>query len=208
VALEFGIDWSVGQIDYFRVKERKLVILLASILAALVLVGTAWEKSQPFLRLFQRASSDAGEISKIRKEVEQQRNTITVIARDANNAHAEMEKALKLSSDAEKNSAEATRKTSEMTKLVSQASDALGEIKTTSDFAFLCSEKPGLAADTRQPHLAISPIPRANNSSRPSNEKNLLFRDCARHFRRAFFCNRRFPGCVRVPCNRLTLGNA
>jgi hypothetical protein len=92
VALEFGIDWRAGQIDYLRVKERKLVILLASILAALVLVGTVWEKSQPFLRLFQRASSDAGEISKIRKEVEQQRNTIAVIARDANNAHAEMER--------------------------------------------------------------------------------------------------------------------
>lgn len=129
-----------------KVRERKLVILFLSILALVVLVGTAWEKSQPFVRLFLKASSDAEEIAKIRKDVEQQRDTIGVIAREANTAHAEMDKAVQLSADAKKKSEEAATKASEIAELAEKARAQAEKIKTTLDFSFVLARA---AADDR-----------------------------------------------------------
>jgi hypothetical protein len=129
-----------------KVRERKLVILFASLIALVIGVGTAWEKSQPFVRLFLKASSDAEEIAKIRKDVEQQRDTIGVIARDANTAHAEMDKAVKLSADAKKKSEEAATKASEIAGLAKKASAQAEKIKTTLDFSFVLARA---AADDR-----------------------------------------------------------
>lgn len=120
-----------------KVKERKIVILLASVLALVVLFGTAWEKSQPFVRLFRKASTDAGEIVKIRKDVEQQRDAIAVITREANAAHAEMNKAIQLSADAQRRSEEAETKASEIAGLAEEARAELDRMKATTDFSFL-----------------------------------------------------------------------
>ena len=129
------------------VKDRKLVLLLVSILAGIVLVGTAWEKSQPFLQLFARASSDATEIGRIRKDVEQQRDAIGLISRDANNARVEIEKVAELSQKAQQRADEATDQTTQIRKLQGEAKDVLEQIRETSDFSFLLARA---AADDRK----------------------------------------------------------
>lgn len=130
-----------------KVKERKLAIFFGSLLALIILLGTAWEKSQPFVRLFTRASADAGEIAKIRKDVEQERDTIGIIAHDANAVRSEMERAVALSDDAKKKSEEATQKAAEITNLVRSANEGVEKIRTTSDFSFLLARA---AADDRK----------------------------------------------------------
>jgi hypothetical protein len=109
-------------------------------LAGIILIGTAWEKSKPFLQLFQRASKDADEITKIRKDVEQQRETIAAVARDATNAH-------ELSAQAKETSDQARKQASEIGVLVQQAGGAVETIRTTADFAFVLARA---AADDRK----------------------------------------------------------
>jgi hypothetical protein len=130
-------------------------LLLAAILGGIILVGTAWEKSAPFVHIFNRASADAGEISKIRKEVEQQRDTIGVIAREANTAHAEMEQALLLSKEANASSDEAARKSEQITRLAKQATGGVERIKSTLDFSFLLAQA---SADDRKSFEELSKV--------------------------------------------------
>src|SRR4029077_16564811 len=112
------------------IKERKLVLLVVSILGGIILLGTAWEKSAPFVGLFQRASSDAGEIAKIKKDVEQQRDLIAAVARDATTARNQMDEAVRLSSDAK-------RKSDAATGSLKKTGEELDTVRKRSEFSLL-----------------------------------------------------------------------
>lgn len=130
-----------------KVRERKLVILFCSLCAGIILILTVLEKLQPFIHLRNKASADASEIARIRREVEGQRDTIALVLRDASQAHNDMQRAAALSREAKAKSQEAAEKAAEITKLAKEASKQLAQIRTTSDFSFLLARA---ASDDRK----------------------------------------------------------
>jgi hypothetical protein len=112
------------------VKENKVITLLIAALTGIVLLGNAADGIRKVISPFVRASTDATEVAKIRRDVEQQRDAIAVVARDANASHQQIEEA-KAKAD------EASRRTADIEGLAKEAATAVRTITASSDSSFL-----------------------------------------------------------------------
>lgn len=129
-----------------KLKTRNSIKLATAALGAVVLFGGAFKSAEYIFRVLGRASIDAGEVAKIRKDVENQRDTISSVARDANAAREQMQKAFDLSTNAQSRAEEARTKTADIAGLVEEANKGVIEIKRTAEFSFLLAR---VTADDR-----------------------------------------------------------
>ncbi len=81
----------------------------------------------------EKATADASEVETIRKDVEQQRDSIALIVRDANKGREDLDTVASLSSDAK-------AKADKLAEVLTRAQETLEDIKTVSEFGLLLSK--------------------------------------------------------------------
>jgi hypothetical protein len=126
--------------NVLKLRKRNSVKLVAAIAAVLILVGGVFKAAEEIFRFLGKAPVDAGEVAKIRKEVEQQRDTIAAVARDANTAHDDAKNAAELSEQAKTTLQTATKTAAEARDLVATANAEADRLRQTSTFALLLSK--------------------------------------------------------------------
>jgi hypothetical protein len=123
-----------------EIRKLNSVKLVAAIGGLLILVGGVFKAAEEIFRFIGKAPIDASEIAKIRKEVEQQRDTIGAVARDANAAHDDAKNAAELSQQAKTTLQTATKTAGEARDLVARANAEADRLRQTSTFALLLSK--------------------------------------------------------------------